>query len=327
MYPYQMKRHLLTVLSLIAASSKCRGGTRAQEEHGEEDVNVIEARLRREDVNASSSSSSSITTIRKQPKIYTYFDRIEYNTELVTGMSPENHIELLDLWATTWNEYGWDPVVLDRTTVERHSGYPDFRNKLSRLKLDDFGEILFHRWFAMVAVGGGWFADYDVFPIVSSEKIDDDEFSRIHVMTVFDIAAPSLAAGNSQHWNQILNLLLEDALEYTAMKTEQPGPDDIVPAFHFWTDALGILNLLRDYKLKSIKSERRVATPYGAKDPIFSDAGCNSKPFRGRWAVHVGPQVMQSAPHVPPAKRHPKFRAELAKEWLEQWKSKCRSIQ
>jgi hypothetical protein len=251
--------------------------------------------------------------------IYTYFEHME-QSELVTGMSREDHEALLDLWKTTWAKYGWDPVILTNENVERHPDYFHFHQRLQRLHLDSFGEVLFHRWFAMVSVGGGWFADYDVFPIKAS---NDDNFGLAlpSVMTVFDIIAPTLAAGEMEHWNMTLNHLLNDAIQNTVENDTIPTPKQ----FHFWTDALGILNLLRDYKLPSIRSERRVALPYGQKDPLFSDTGCDSKPFRGRWAVHFGPEVLQSAPNIPPEKRHPKYRAQLAKEWLDLWESKCLS--
>jgi hypothetical protein len=254
-----------------------------------------------------------------RPVIHTFFQSSEPLDCLPTSDCPETESDnlLVSLWKEEWSYAGWNPVVLTLKDVENHPDYEKLKAELDSLRLDSFGNLAFSRWIAMAAVGGGWYADYDAFPI----REFPSDLPNNGRMTVYDIASPTLASGSADEWLLTVNALLADAKNH-----QSTDPKSIT----FWTDSLGVLSLMRTYENKkspSPQTARRVANPYGKKDPILTDSGCDTKPFRGRWVVHFGLEMVQGAQFVPPELRLPKHRVTLAKNWLSKWKDNCSTQQ
>lgn len=252
---------------------------------------------------------------KHRPIIYTFFQSSDSLNCLPASDFPENESDnlLLGLWKEEWSFAGWNPVVLTLEDAEKHVDYEKLKAELDSLRLDTFGNLIFSRWIAMAAVGGGWYADYDAFPI----REFPSDLPNNGRMTVYDIASPTLASGSAAEWLLTLNALLGDAKNHQS--TDPKG-------LTFWTDSLGVLSLMRKYENKkspSPQTAKRVANPYGKKDPILTDSGCDTKPFRGRWVVHFGLEMVQTAQFVPPELRLPKHRVTLAKNWLSKWTEKC----
>jgi hypothetical protein len=252
----------------------------------------------------------SLEEKKHRPIIYTFFQCSEASLDF-----PENESDnlLLSLWKEEWMIQGWNPVVLTLKDAEKHADYEQLKAELGSLRLDTFGNLTFNRWIAMAAVGGGWYADYDAFPI----REFPSDLPNNGRMTVYDIASPSLASGSAEEWLLTVHALLGDAKNH-----QSTDPKRLLT---FWTDSLGVLSLMRKYENKSPSPQtaKRVANPYGKKDPILTDSGCDTKPFRGRWVVHFGLEMVQGAQLVPPELRLPKHRVMLAKNWLSKWKEKC----
>ena len=247
-----------------------------------------------------------------KPVIHTFFQRIPpYNR--TTGMTDEDDDNLLAFWREAWSRAGWEPVVLTEDDARSHRDFQWFQSELGKLKLDAFSNILFTRWIAMAAVGGGWYADYDVFPLRAMPR----EIPHNGRMTVHDIASPTLASGNAEEWMMTLMALLEDA-----EANRSPRDDKLT----FWSDSLAVLSVTRKHKNlpPSPQTSRRVADPYSRRDPIFSQYGCSTKAFRDRWVVHFGQEMVQGGPYVPPELRLPKHRLQLAKQWLTKWSTLCK---
>jgi hypothetical protein len=152
---------------------------------------------RDDDRGRGSSSNPPTKPLAQRPTIYTYFERIDVSNR-TTGMTDDEDFDLLRFWKERWKEAGYTPMVLTAETVTASfpppplqfpnkttntntnnnqtshyypsnyftkDRYESIRSKLETLPLDDFGKILFRRWMAMAAVGGGWFSDYDNFPL------------------------------------------------------------------------------------------------------------------------------------------------------------------
>ena len=224
-------------------------------------------------------------------------------------MSDEDDDQLLYFWNQTWHEAGWTPVILTKEDAERHA---DFRNiQEETFAADSFAKVLVNRWLAMAAVGGGWYADYDVFPL----REFSSENQAMKQMTVHDICSPTLASGSADEWLLTLQTLLEEARERYSTSS-------------FWTDCLGITRLISNNHQHRPKTEKRVAMPYDRNDPVISNnsADCSARNFRSRWVVHFGPTMLQTAKSVPPSKRHPKYRLALAKDWLSRWNEICSEV-
>lgn len=263
-------------------------------------------------VHASNTTRDKPIVSDMKPVIYTYFERIPAN-QRTTGMLDEDDDDLLQFWKASWSSAGWKTVVL---TLKDAQSHPDYMMLQEGLKeLDSFGCVLFHRWMAMAAVGGGWYADYDVFPL----RQFPTKLPHNGTMVVHDIVSPTLASGDGEQWFATLRALLED---FQRRKRSTSGSRTI-----FWTDSLGIDSLLRhlpDNEHAPLTS-KNVAIPLDRNDPVASQnpGDCLARTFRNKWAVHFGQNMLQMARHVPPEKRLPKHRLSLAKEWLPRWKQIC----
>ena len=250
-------------------------------------------------------------TVVNRPIVHTFFHRFDQGNGLI-GMTDDDENELLSFWKESWLQAGWEPVNLSLRDAESHPRYNSFKNTVQSLHLDAFSTLSFMRWIAMAHVGGGWYADYDVFPIRDFPA----ELPNNGTMTIYDVMSPTLASGNADEWTKTLDALLEDAVETQNLA----GTTDRHNLF--WTDSLGILNLVANDRFAP-KREKRVAQPYGAKDPILTSNDCDVKSFRSRWVVHFGQEMVQSAEFVPNHLRIPNGRLSLAREWLPKWRAKC----
>jgi hypothetical protein len=246
------------------------------------------------------------------PIMYTYYEQIIPEDErFFTGMADDDHEALLGFWMATWRKAGWEPVVLNHTHASRHVDYPDFSAALDRLDLDGFSRMLFHRWLAMAQVGGGWLCDYDVFPIrtfASQAYLDNNS----NVLTVYDAVAPSLASGSTEAWRSMAWALLDDARNH---RNPRGGPT-------FWSDTLGLLNLLRNESFPLLVARKVVAGDKGLRGKPFSIELCDSRPFRNRWVVHFGPLALQRGV-VRGDLRLPRHRVTVAQDWLPLWYDSC----
>lgn len=250
--------------------------------------------------------------------VYTYFERIPLDVR-TTGMQDEEDDELLNGWSEYWTMAGWTPIVLGKHHVESvMNDYTSLERDLLA-SLDPWSRALFHRWVAMSAVGGGWYADYDVFPLPDFQpSVVDDGLPNMGRMTVHDILSPTLASGSGKEWFSTLQALLLDA---------QKNMSPIMDRWTFWTDSLGINNLVKEHNTKSPAplTGKRVLIPYGPNDPVVSrnPQDCSARRFRNRWVVHVSPKVFQTANHLGPTERHPKYRWHEATKWLQGWNDIC----
>jgi len=246
--------------------------------------------------------------------IYTYYEPIPMDLR-TTGMTQEDDDQLLLFWKEQWTSAGWNAVVLGVDTVVTCEEYSVLEELLSNeLHLDPWGRVVFHRWMAMAAVGGGWYADYDVFPLGLSDFVPPVALPNNGRMTVHDILSPTLASGTAEQWRDTLLSLLDNA-------KANMSPFVADGQWTFWTDSLGINNLVKDHGKQppAPLTAKRVLVPYGRND--LKD--CQARSIRGRWVVHMSPKVFQMAPHLSPLERHPRYRKQEAQRWLQRWNNTC----
>ncbi len=279
-----------------------------------------------------------------RPTIYTFFQQIDANNR-TTGMTNDDDTALLSFWKERWEDAGFAPVILTSETIyspilENQNAlfqrshlssftterYESVRTKIDTLPLDDFGKILYRRWLAMAAVGGGWFSDYDNFPLwnLDNEKSTEqpqmmsrEDLQAPTKMTVYDMLSPTLASGSGIEWLDTLEALLDDTIEKCPPLSNRSSC--------FYTDALAIHSLKTNQHSMAPKTARKVAFPFDKNDPVsFDDPSlCSTRNFRTKVTVHFGPEVLQRGRHVPPKLRHPKHRSSLAREWLDRWQELC----
>ena len=95
-------------------------------------------------------------------------------------MTDEQDSDLLLLWKEQWEKAGYTAIILTEQTLKSpnfetlgevtQKRYELIQSKLEALPVDDFGKVVFRRWLAMAAIGGGWFSDYDSFPLWNLEQ-------------------------------------------------------------------------------------------------------------------------------------------------------------
>lgn len=271
-----------------------------------------------------------------RPTVYTYFERID-SSKRTTGMADEQDSDLLLLWKEQWEKAGYAAIILTEQTLKSPNfemlgeitkqRYESTQSKLEALPVDDFGKVLFRRWLAMAAIGGGWFSDYDSFPLWNLEheaSIDHAEvaagekYPLKEQMVVYDILSPTLASGSGIEWLDKLEALIEE--------TTKNCPSNNTGHQCFYTDSLAIHSIRADGDAKLAPAkDNKLATPFERNDPVSFDdpALCAARGFRKKIAVHFSPQALQRGRHVPPKQRHPRYRSKLAREWLNRWQELC----
>jgi hypothetical protein len=133
-------------------------------------------------------------------KIYTYH---EYVPEIPHGDG------LLDLWKSSWEKAGWEPVVLGREDAEKHPNYEEYLKcyrALPSVNPAGYELACYLRWLAVAAVGGGWMSDADVIPYVF-KPIDPPE-----MLTIWSHGGhicPCLVSGSSKHYTYTAKIFAE----------------------------------------------------------------------------------------------------------------------
>lgn len=149
-------------------------------------------------------------------KIYTYH---EFVPEL-----PHGH-KLLDLWKSSWEKAGWDPIVLDRSHAEQHPNYSEYIEKykaLPSINPPGYELACYLRWLAMAVVGGGWMSDSDVIPYGFKPNTPPD------MLTIWSYGGgicPCLVSGTSEHYTYTAKIFAEWVGE-TNLENGRPHASD-----------------------------------------------------------------------------------------------------
>ena len=110
-----------------------------------------------------------------KPKIYSYYESVQLRPQ-------DEQFACANVWKSTWEAQGWDPVMLNRSHAQGSPLHLKLMTKLTRLApvlpnelQNNFAFICarFSRWCALHAAGGGWMSDYDVANISFCKKAMD----------------------------------------------------------------------------------------------------------------------------------------------------------
>lgn len=89
-------------------------------------------------------------------KVFTYY-------QPVPGMMPTD--KLLNLWASSWADKGWETFILSEAHAKDHPGYKAYSDRISRYPTVNnpaYERACYMRHLAMANIGGGLLVDYDV---------------------------------------------------------------------------------------------------------------------------------------------------------------------
>jgi len=177
-------------------------------------------------------------------KIYTYFEQIYGEQEHIENLN------LLELWERRWSNYGYTPVVLNRSHAVKHPKYSLYLEKFQSfptINHQKYELSCFLRWVAMSNIGG-CISDYDVFPNTNNSDYDcetlkkkllhHNENKNNNLSIWSGTACPCLTSGSAIAYQKILDLFFEIDLEdYFSIQEEDPM------MFHGFKDRGSLRNL------------------------------------------------------------------------------------
>lgn len=283
-----------------------------------------------------------------RPAMYTYFEPI---TPDWTGMLPQDHQDLLELWKSSWYEAGWDPIVLTAESLpngghDESGGNPPSQAKSSEQGRDQhskqqhrhhsrnqhitWSQMLLRKWIAMSsrnASDGGWMCDYDVLPLFQNATtgtpspiwdLHSAEFPA--TITLHEAFAPTLVVGTADAYRDVTQALLRHFQQHASSSSS------------FWTDSMALYELHYDHGLP-MNVKRHVASadtwlrydwrnndaPGSANQTTIMMEPTNDPSmeklcslYQKRWVIHISPISLQRAASIPNEWRSPRKRIQLA---------------
>lgn len=237
------------------------------------------------------------------PIIYTFFME-EYTNKITEVRSPTD----IEEWKKAWMEAGWQPVVLSLEDAIKHTKYHELKEILDRgaIQKHDHEKMCFYRWLAVAVSGGGFMADYDVYPL----DIDSNTYGRIlpnnGKLTSHCGYSPCLVSGNEAEWNRIIPLLLYNLNKHNDQH---------------WSDSIATRALVF---LGQIISERQLVNIHEVhNNALLSDNSQSSgvkktcEATQDKLAVHFSHFSCKKALFCD------KDRSTVLSKWLDHWRRYC----
>jgi hypothetical protein len=169
--------------------------------------------------------------------------------------------------------------------------------------------VSFLRWLAVAAAGGGYMADYDVFPISLAPTAQDPPFGGN--FTVYSkiknsqgAGIPCLMSGSESEWTRMAYAILENGLKHA--KTE-----------NMWSDMLAIIDMRADkaYQLRDIVAEGQdVLLKHG-----WSESDC--KATQTKKAIHFSHEALRKG-YIRPGETA-EDRPYIIRRFLQKWHNVC----
>ena len=129
-------------------------------------------------------------------------------------------------WQTIWEESGWRPLTLNVMEYAGHEKYKDIQADIEKSELTQSQRRTIWKYVAMSAVGGGFVAHPDTFPMQSFLE-EGRQLPNDGRLTLYDDKVPCLMSGNAEEWLKIARHMARNARSYKG-KEEQ------------WSEALAL---------------------------------------------------------------------------------------
>ena len=256
-----------------------------------------------------------------RPIMYTFFEWIPPRSR-GTSMSDVADKTLISEWKAAWKAAGWHPIVLTLDDVKKHEKYADYAPKLSKIPMmgvDGLGgtviynQLCFLRWLAVAAVGGGFMADYDVFPISNAPPANQLEAPYDGNFTVYSrikhskrAGIPCLMSGRADEWTRMAYALLDNGEKNSGTET-------------MWSDMLALIDMRNDgvYKIfDAVMEGQDVLLKRG-----WTGADCNTT--TNKQAIHFSHEALRLG-YLPPGESA-EDRPEIIRRFLKHWYQLCGS--
>lgn len=242
-----------------------------------------------------------------RPSIYTFF-------ELIPGgccaMDEAGHRHLLSSWMQEWFDAGWKPKVLSLVDAQRHPEFERVKQMLSGKGVTQYNHYCFFRWLAMdMVMGGGWFSDYDTFPLNIKVK-DGFELPNGGKFTSNEQHVPSLQSASAKEWTRLTRAMIHGIATFE-------GDEKL-------TDMNVLKQLIRKRNLDGHFKRMLVFNGFPYTSPNIVDCGR----LKNKIAVHLSHAASKIAleegllPNVAKGE-HAQSRAVQARELRTQWLIQC----
>mmetsp|Transcript_13596 Transcript_13596/g.19002 ORF Transcript_13596/g.19002 Transcript_13596/m.19002 type:complete len:343 (-) Transcript_13596:135-1163(-) len=174
-----------------------------------------------------------------RPIMHTFYHRIDpEKMRKNTGMTDDADSDMINSWSRAWEAAGWRTQILTLEDAKKHPQFDYFNKTLHELPFDktfqEYDILCFHRWLAMVEVGGGWMSDYDVYPL---NPLRGKVLPFGGKLTAYENiprgAVPSLVSGSSSEWNRMANTLIHNTITHRSNK-------------NFWSDFFALIDVYQD---------------------------------------------------------------------------------
>lgn len=251
-----------------------------------------------------------------KPVIFTFYENV--NEPQHTGMTVADDQELIQAWARSWQEMGWEPRILDVSIARQHPEFATFDGYLEGLPFRKFDRICFYRYLAMGMAGGGWMSDYDTFPLQRAMWEDgkgDPQFLPadgaliVHEMSK-NGGVPSLVSGNANEWFRLAKAQVENAKGHESES--------------HWSD----MKALQDLYQKSGGTFYQMQ-----ENVVMGDAMLRNKEIgrdtctwlKTKLAIHFSHFSMHKSGRFKEALEGARQRAPVGRTWLQEYRRACQA--
>mmetsp|Transcript_8341 Transcript_8341/g.11905 ORF Transcript_8341/g.11905 Transcript_8341/m.11905 type:complete len:603 (+) Transcript_8341:111-1919(+) len=142
-----------------------------------------------------------------RPKVHTFFESMDGTGE-TAGMDNAGNSNLINTWKQAWYEAGFEPVVLTMDDAKKHPDFNSSQQRLEQLPMRFYNKLCTYRWYAMAVEGGGYMVDYDTFPLAIT-PFDGRFMQNGGKLTLYDFVVPSIVSGSFNEYTRFANLITD----------------------------------------------------------------------------------------------------------------------
>ena len=223
----------------------------------------------------------------------------------------------LELWKRSWAEKGWEPFVLNLLDARRHPAYPELIKIFHQQQtpLGSFYEACYLRWLAIVASGGGWMSDIDVFPLhMPPEKALPNNGN----MTSYERHIPCLISASAMEYDRVRILLQQSLIQHKDQ---------------FWSDLFGFQQISEQFNNVYIYGTEAVPinkiyaniihqVPNEQQQQHSIDSMEHICPLTNKLrAIHFSPFAISQV--IKGIQYEYKERSEFIQTWISNWNQQC----
>lgn len=277
-------------------------------------------------------TNESSQKVLKRPIIHTYYaKKLEHVGE---AWDTEEHLDMLELWKEQWVGAGWEPRVLHEDHAKQHPYYDTFQKELEKLKVSSYNYFCFHRWLAMVVVGGGWMSDYDVVPLNIDQLLSEDykdldillygETGRLPhngEFTSFCSTVPCLMSGSAAEWDRMISQLMTYVPQY-----EHEHFSDMFAMFRYFrtnTDSFHMHNKVATH-LRLLSADDNNNNDGNGEPSIIIDCDAYSHQLAWHFSHHSYNSGIETKGIIVSPDQEIKSRAWFMRMFLTKWQEQCK---